>query len=89
MEALFWATLDRELPSTPDFPAFRGDFFIDGLEGGLMIWVVQTKNDLYGFAPLNLDFYTSHVKHLIRVGAEFNYCAGNQLLARGTVAKVA
>lgn len=45
-----------------------------------MIWVVQTENDLYGFAPLNLDYYTSHVKHLIRVGAEFNYCAGNQLL---------
>jgi hypothetical protein len=87
-EPIFWATLDAELPTTPDFPNFRGDLFIDGLEGGSMIWVTDRGDGLYGFEPLNPEFYAQNVQHLILVGAKFDYCFGNHLLARGTVTKV-
>jgi hypothetical protein len=88
-EPLFWAILDAELPSTPDFPAFRGDLFIDGLQGGSMIWVTDRRDGQYGFEPLDPEFYAKNVQHLIKVGAKFDYCYGKHLLARGTVTKVA
>ena len=88
-EPIFWATLDAELPVYPDYPYFRGDLFIEGLEGGSMIWVTERRAGQYGFAPLNPEFYAQNVKHLISVGAKFDYCSGNHILARGIITKIA
>lgn len=86
---IFWTTLDSELPYTPDYPRFRGEFFIDGLEGGSMIWVVTREENVYGVAPLNPEFYAEHVKALIVPGAKFEYKAGLTILATGIVTKIA
>jgi len=88
-EPLFWATLEAELPTTPDYPYFRGDLFIEGLEGGSMIWFTERRAGQYGFEPLNPEFYAQNVKHLIRVGAKFDYCFGNHILARGIITEIA
>jgi hypothetical protein len=84
----FWATLSSPPIKTPDYPAFRGHLFIEGLEGASLTWIAGFEGHLYAFFPLDPEFYIKQVKHLIIEGAEFRYHVGPRELAIGRVVKV-